>query len=516
MRIKEGLSPLLSRRSALSLLGASALAPFSASKSASSPSAGIAMQHSVELHYLSLKEIGVQIATGEQASLALTEYMLQRITHVDPVLKSYATVMADQARADARQADLEIRARKIRGPLHGVPIAVKDLCYTKGVRTMGGTPVLKDFVPTFDGTAVAKLRSAGAVILGKLNLSEGATAGYNPAFDVPLNPWNHDRWPGMSSSGSGVATAAGLCFAAIGTDTGGSIRNPSSANGVVGIKPTYGRVSRYGVLPMAESLDHVGTMARQVADAAIMFDAIAGPDPHDPTSLKAAPANAARNLGDGVQGVRIGVDRDYAFKGTDKGQAAAIEAALKLLTDRGARIVEVRMPDVTGLIDAWMTLCAKEIVAAHAANYPSHAKEYGPYMHEFLDTGAKISPQQLAAANQRRTAFSAQFVAMLETVDAMASPSGGDPAWPVTHALQVGPLGAFHQAWSAAAPRSSEFTMPMDLAGVPTVCLPSGFSPEGLPYSIQFTGRKLSESALCRIAYTYEQATKWHTRHPSV
>ena len=213
--------------------------------------------------------------------------MLDRIATVDRGLKSYATVMREEALAAARAAEQEIRAGRYRGPLHGVPVAVKDLCYTKGVRTMGGTTVRENFVPDVDATVVARLREAGAVLLGKLNLSEGAAAGYNPARDVPLNPWNPDRWPGMSSSGSGVATAAGLCYAAIGTDTGGSIRNPASANGVVGLKPTYGRVSRFGVLAMADSLDHVGPMARSVADVAIMFDAIAGRDPKDPTSLDA-------------------------------------------------------------------------------------------------------------------------------------------------------------------------------------------------------------------------------------
>ena len=215
----------------------------------------------------------------------VARHMLDRIARLDRHLKSYATVTAEQALAEARTAGDEIHAGRYRGALHGVPVAVKDLCYTKGVRTMGGTPVRKDLVPTFDATVVSRLREAGAVILGKLNLSEGAAAGYNPALDVPLNPWNPDRWPGMSSSGSGVAVAAGLCFAAIGTDTGGSIRMPSSANGVVGLKPTYGRVSRYGVLAMAESLDHVGPMARRVADASLMLDAIAGRDTKDPTSL---------------------------------------------------------------------------------------------------------------------------------------------------------------------------------------------------------------------------------------
>ena len=308
---------LLSRRTALGLLGASAVAQVAGCGSASSaPPASIAAADAV--HFLTVVDIGRRIASRAVSPVDLTERMLDRIGRVDPALKSYATVMSEDARETARAAEREIAAGKYRGPLHGVPIAVKDLCYTKGIRTMGGTAVRKDSVPDVDATVVSKLRAAGAVLLGKLNLSEGAAAGYNPALDVPLNPWNPDRWPGMSSSGSGVATAAGLCYAAIGTDTGGSIRNPASANGVVGLKPTYGRVSRFGVLAMADSLDHVGPMARTVVDVAIMFDAIAGHDPKDPTSLDATPPNVFNDVAQVVRGMRIGLDREYALKGIDR------------------------------------------------------------------------------------------------------------------------------------------------------------------------------------------------------
>jgi amidase len=500
----------MSRRHALALLSATAFLPLRDLHAAA------AKETAEPLHYLSLEDMARRIASRETSPVALTQQILARVASVNPMLKAYATLMADQALADARVAEKEIQAGRYRGPLHGMPIGVKDLCYTKGVRTMGGTAVLRDFVPTFDATVVTKLREAGAVIVGKLNLSEGAAAGYNPAFDVPLNPWNHDRWPGMSSSGSGVATAAGLCFASIGTDTGGSIRNPASANGVVGLKPTYGRVSRYGVLVMAQSLDHVGTLARRVGDAAILFDAVAGPDRNDSTSLGAPPANAFASLGQGIRGLRIGIDRNYALKGIDSGQAKAIDAALGVIAGLGARIIDVRMPDFSDMLDAWMTICGKEMAEAHAKNYPSRANEYGPYLREFLSNGSRVTPQQLAAAREKRAALTAQLNTLLESVDAMAGPAGGDPAWPITHEIQVGPLPAYHQAWSAAAPRSAEFTMPMDLAGVPAICVPCGFSPDGLPYSIQFTGRRLSEATLCRVAHAYEQATAWHTRHPPV
>src|SRR3569833_324883 len=320
----------------------------------------------------------------------------------------------------------------------------------------------------------------------------------------------------MSSSGSGVALAAGLCFAAIGTDTGGSIRNPASANGVVGVKPTYGRVSRYGVWAMAESLDHVGPMARRVGDAALMFDAIVGPDAKDPTSLPAPAKGVFQQLREGVRGTRIGIDRGYALKATDAGQAAAIEAALGVLRDRGAQIVEVKMPDVSHVVDIWMPICAYEMAKAHAATFPARSNEYGPYLREFLAGGLRVTADELETAHRARKALTKELDAMLDSVDAMACPAGGDPAWPITHALQVGPMPAYHAAWSAAAPRSAEFTMPMDLAGVPAICLPCGFSPDGVPYSIQFIARRLAEGTLFRIAYAYETATKWHERHPAV
>ncbi|HEY4029838.1 MAG TPA: amidase, partial [Caulobacteraceae bacterium] len=370
--------------------------------------------------------------------------------------------------------------------------------------------------PMQDATVVSRLRAAGAVVLGKTNLSEGAAAGYNPVMDVPLNPWNHDRWPGLSSSGSGVALAAGLCFGAVGTDTGGSIRMPSSADGVVGLKPTYGRVSRYGVMAMAPSLDHVGPMAREVGDVAVLFDVMAGRDARDATSLDAPPANAARTLTAGVRGLRIGLDRDYAFKGIDAGEARALKAALKLLEDQGAHIVEARMPDVSDIVPIWNTICSVEMAAAHAETYPKRAAEYGPYLQTFLAGGLAVTPKQLAAARKRREVLSAGLNQLLATVDVMAGPAGDSPAWPITHAQQVGPLAAYHQAWSAAQPRSAELTMPMDLAGVPAICQPCGFSPDGLPYNLQFTGRRLSEAMLCRVAHAYEQATDWRSRHPPV
>jgi amidase len=424
--------------------------------------------------------------------------------------------MADQAIAAATAAEKEINDGAYRGPLHGVPIAVKDLLYTRGVRTMAGTKVLEDFVPNEDATVVERLNAAGAIMLGKLNLTEGAMAGYNPQRGIPLNPWDTTRWPGASSSGSGAATAAGLCFAAIGTDTGGSIRFPSSACGVVGLKPTYGRVSRHGVWGLSGSLDHVGPMARRVADVAVMFDAIAGNDPKDATSLTDPAPSAFAQIGIDIKGLRIGIDREYAQTGIDAGQAASIEEALKVLASLGAQIVDVKMPDLGTMPNIWIAICASEALAIHQAFFPARAADYGPYFRDFLGRGTTIAPALIAGAHAERRDFAGRLNAVFESVDAIACPASGSPAWTITRELQIGPFADLQAAWGKAMPRAAEFTMPMDLAGTPSITLPSGFSAEGLPYAIQFAGRRLSEPLLCRLAHAYEQATSWHDRHPAV
>jgi amidase len=491
----------------LALLGAGALVPGSTTLRAQIPA---------ELHWLTVPEVGRLIKSHKVSAVALTERMLDRIRSVDAALHSYATVMTDAALDAARAADREIKAGRYRGPLHGVPVGVKDLCYTRGVPTMGGAFVNKDFVPDEDATVVSKLRAAGAIVVGKLNLTEGAMGGYHPVMGIPLNPWDNSRWPGMSSSGSGVALAAGLCFAAIGTDTGGSIRFPSSANGLVGLKPTYGRVSRHGVLGLSGTLDHIGPMARSVKDVAIMYDTIAGHDPKDSTSLTTPVAGATAQLERPIKGLRIGIDREYALQGIDPGQAASIEEALEVLAGLGAVIVEVKMPDRTPMVNAWLQICAPEAVAFHKDHYPSRAHDYGLYFRQFLALGASVTAEQTAKAREWCSGFSARFTTMLESVDAMACPAGGAPAWTVTRDQQLGGFLDFSAAMGKYLPRAADFTMPMNLAGTPAICLPSGFSPEGLPYSIQFAGRRLNEPMLCRIAYAYEHATRWHTRHPAI
>ncbi|MCH8827862.1 MAG: Asp-tRNA(Asn)/Glu-tRNA(Gln) amidotransferase GatCAB subunit A, partial [Chloroflexi bacterium] len=309
------------------------------------------------LHFQTITQLAKRLKSREISPVEVTEHMLKRIDELDGHHKSYATLMAESARTQAKNAEAEISSGNYKGPLHGVPVAVKDLCFTNGVRTMGGSKVNAKHVPGFDATVVAKLNEAGAVMLGKLNLTEGAMGGYNPDFDIPLNPWNPDRWAGSSSSGSGVATAAGMAFGTLGSDTGGSIRFPASSCGTVGLKPTWGRVSRYGVLALAESLDHVGPLTRSSADAAIMLQAISGLDPNDPTTLPEPVPDMLDGIDSGVRGLRIGWSEKYSTDGVDPEVAAAVREGVKVLESLGAVIVEVEMPDVDSYLSAWPILC---------------------------------------------------------------------------------------------------------------------------------------------------------------
>ena len=509
----------LSRRDFLAALGGGMVASLHTACSTPSTLSSADNVDRGPLHYLSLTEVARLVESREIFPVELTQMMLDRIDTLDARLHSYATVMTDRALAAALAAEREIQSGVYRGALHGIPIAVKDLCYTKGVRTMGGLKVLSDFVPDFDATVVSKLAAAGAVLLGKLNLTEGAMAGYHRDFDIPVNPWGEELWTGMSSSGPGVATAAGLCFASLGTDTGGSIRFPAMANGIVGLKPTYGRVSRYGVLPLAESLDHVGPMTRSVRDAAIVLEAIAGFDPNDPTSLKVPAPKMLEELGQGIEGVRIGFDRVYASDGVEPGLAVAIETAVESLERLGADVVEVQIPDVIEVLGAWFIICAAEAVKIHRANYPARADEYGAYFRGFLDFETEVTEDDLEYANGVRTKFSKRFTAFLSSVDAVVFPVSVGPPFALDRQAQYGSLTEFAEAVAESTQSrgvGNEFTYPLNFAGTPGLVLPCGFSDEGLPYTMQLAGSHLSEAMLCRIGHAYEESTEWHRRHPPV
>ena len=356
---------------------------------------------------------------------------------------------------------------------------------------------------------VKNLLAAGAVILGKLNLTEGAMAGYNPEFQIPLNPWNTGRWSGASSSGSGVATAAGLCFGSLGSDTGGSIRFPAAACGTVGIKPTWGRVSRYGVLALAESLDHIGPMTRSAADAGIMLQVLAGHDPIDPTSLTTPVPNMLEGLDRGIWGVRIGLDERYITDGVDSAVTEGVLAGIKVLEGLGAEVVQVRMPETPEFLSAWGILCQAEAAAAHRETYPSRGEEYGPWFRGWLERGAAVTGARYAEANQKRLACNGLLAEVFDGIDALVCPSMTTTAGPVKPEELYGPMGEDGWTWG-------QFTIPFDFNGTPTISLPCGLDADGLPLSIQFVGKHLSEPLLCRMGHAFEGATSWHDLHPEV
>ncbi len=502
----------LTRRELFTLVGGGAVMSLQAACS-TDPQGMLSVANSESpIHYWGLMEVAQSIRAGGLSPVELAQLILDRIQSIDGDLESYATVLSDRALERARMAEMEIQEGNYKGPLHGVPIAVKDLCYTRGVRTMGGMALLADFVPDFDATVVERLEAAGAVILGKLNLSEGAWDAHHPEFGVPKNPWDRRRWTGVSSSGSGVATAAGLCYGSLGTDTGGSIRYPCAANGLVGLKPTYGRVSRYGVLALAPTLDHVGPMARRVADAAAIFDAIAGSDTKDATSLSEPVPNVVDALNSGVTGLRLGWDRAYATRDVEPQVTSAIEAVLAELSKQGAEIVDVRVPDLEEPIRAWFTICSAEAAAVHRKTYPSRIEEYGPGFRPILEQGTNTTGMDVADAFKIRTELSTRFRQMLSTVDAFVCP-----------AVWCAP-GVYSDAKVLGAPRpidpspwaNDTFAKPTDLSGSPTLTLPCGVTSDGLPLSVQFIGAHLSEAMLIRIGQAYELATDWHFIHPKV
>lgn len=463
----------------------------------------------IELHYKTIKDLAHLIQKRKVSSTEVTGAILKRINDLDSRYKSYATVMVDEAMQAARGADDEMAKGNYKGLLHGVPIAVKDLCFTNGVRTMGGTKVMENLVPTFDSTVVTRLAASGAVLLGKLNLTEGAMGGYNSLLDVPLNPWDTDRWAGASSSGSGVATALGLCYGSLGSDTGGSIRFPAAACGTVGLKPTWGRVSRHGILALAESLDHVGPLTRSTADAAIMLMSIAGHDSNDPTTLPIPVEDILFDIDNGVKGIRIGLDEKYVTDGVDPELSRAVLQGVNRLENLGANIIEIKMPDVDEYLSAWRTLCPAEALTAHQEFYPASRSEYGPYFRKWLDIGAEVSGVDYVKANNQRNQCNGLVRLAMQEVDALVCPSTTGPAYPITIEKMYGPLDDSPDL------SYQRFTVPYNYNGYPTLSVPCGLTKDGMPLSLQFVGHPLSESLLCKIGQTYEKATEWHLMHPT-
>jgi amidase len=461
------------------------------------------------LHYKSIAEISELIRRGELRSSEITDAILNRIAKLDSEFHGYALVLAERAIAQAKSLDGEIAKGIWRGPLHGIPIGLKDLCYTNFAPTAGGTKVHAKFMPPFNATVVDRLERAGAVTLGKLKMTEGAYTSHHPDDQAPINPWHPDYWVGSSSSGSGVATSAGLCYGALGSDTGGSIRFPSATCGLTGIKPTWGRVSRYGVFPLADSLDHVGPMCRSAADAAAMLGVIAGVDVNDPTSLQAPVPNYLAGIGHGIKGLKIGVDRKYSQDGIDPQVVAALHAAERVLAGLGADIREVRFPPYEKLVSMWIPMCSVETAEAHLATYPSRKSEYGPDLAQLIEQGTSMRGIDIAAIHHERLKFSGSLAALFENIDLLLIPTMPVPIPTLT---KMGEYGADPNVLLSIL----RFTAVFDFSGSPTITLPMGMASDRMPLSMQLVGRHLSEDVLARAGYAFQSNTDWHRRRPPI
>ncbi|MCZ6664238.1 MAG: amidase [Gammaproteobacteria bacterium] len=463
-----------------------------------------------ELCTSTLLDVAGRIEKKEISPVELTEAMLARIAEIDGKLHSYLLVTTDLAMEQAARAAAEITQGTYRGPLHGMPVALKDLVNTRGIPTTCASVILKDFKPDYDAAVVERLNAAGAVILGKLNLTEFALYGYHPDFEPPANPWNLDYWSGVSSSGSGAATAASLCFASLGTDTGGSIRFPSAACGVVGIKATFGKVSRYGVFPLSDTLDHIGPMARTVGDAAAMLQVLEGRDPRDGSTRTDPFCDYSQVLDKGIKGMRIGIDRAYSTTDTDPLMSDALFAAVDLMAKLGAEIVELTSPELADAADHWMATCSVDALLGHKNFYPKRADDYGPVFRSLLDHGAKVSAEEYARAQRQRQTTRALLDELLTDIDVMVCPAAPSPPMPQSEfpPQQVAPV-------EDIAPLV-RFAAPTDFAGNPSITLPNGFTDDGLPLAMQFIGRHGDEAGIIRAAAAYEAATEWHEARPPI
>ena len=461
-----------------------------------------------ELPFLTASQLSRLIETKEVSPVEATEAYLDRIEAVDPKLNSYITVTGEQALEAARQAEHEIATSQHRGPLHGVPMAVKDQFNTAGIRTTGGSSILKDNIPDEDATVITNLKKAGAVMLGKLNMSEFAMAEiYNHPYGTPRNPWDLERNPGTSSSGSGAATAASLCATSLGEDTGGSIRGPANFSGLVGLRPSHGRVSRHGVLGGSWSMDTVGPISRSVEDAAITIQAIAGYDPKDRYSWNVLVPDYRQALTGDIQGIKLGVvqermdspDLDPEFRDT-------VAKAISTLGEIGASSQDVSIPLAPKAGALTMSILSVEWSNLHRPLFEPNIDELDHNNKIRFLTGSVIPAQFYYKAQKIRAVLRQQILDALEQVDVLVLPTGPVTAPPVE---SVPGVQSKEHALTGLAGRIS-FTGPFNLAGTPALSVPCGFSSSGMPMGLQIVGRPFAEETVLRVAHAYEQATEWH------
>ena len=486
----------------------------------------------MELYQLTIHEAHDMLTKGEITSRALTESVLDRIERIDGAIKAFITVMGEHAVDLAKEADTMIKSGKARSPVTGIPIAVKDNMCTEGIKTTCASRILENYIPPFNATIVQRLKQAGYVLIGKTNMDEFAmgSSTENSGFFLTRNPWNRDRIPGGSSGGSAAAIAADSCIGAVGSDTGGSIRQPAACCGVVGLKPTYGRISRYGLVAFASSLDQIGPITKDVTDAALLMNILAGHDPCDSTSADIDVPDYTRVLKKDVTGMKVGIPREYFIEGMDPDVEKAVKAAIKVLEALGATIVEVSLPHTDYAIATYYILATSEassnLARYDGVKYGFRAEGAKDLLDQYLKSRSQGFGQEVKRrimlgtyalsagyydayykkGQQVRTLVKHDFDEAFKLVDVIATPTA--------------PTAAFRIGEKTADPLqmylSDIFTNSVNLAGIPGISIPCGFTKENLPIGLQLLGKHFDEESVLHAAFAYEQATDWHTRRPKI
>jgi aspartyl-tRNA(Asn)/glutamyl-tRNA(Gln) amidotransferase subunit A len=456
-----------------------------------------AQQPAGDLHYLSIRDAAARIRTKRLSPVELTQAILARIDQVESKIHAFITLTRENALETATSAEREIMSGRYRGPLHGIPVAVKDTHYTKGVKTTCASPVHADFVPSFDATIVARLKNAGAILMGKTNLPEFSSGSSGNGTN---NPWNLTKPTGGSSAGNAAGLGAGMFFGASGGDTGASIRGPAALCGVVGLKPTYGRVSGYGVMKLSWSVDHNGPMTRTVEDNAILLNAIAGHDPEDWATSEVAVPDYTRALRRGVRGMQIGIPKRPMIEGFHPDELKAFDDAVNVFQKLGARVIEVDLPPTLSVMaDAHNIIRICEAASYHEPFLATKADLYGPTnVRRDVEAGALITAGQYLRAQKMRKVFAKQMLAVFSAFDVMVTP-------------ETVPAG--EQSKSRFSPHS-----PFNDCGFPGMAVPAGFStsPPGLPLSIQIVGKPFDEETVYAAGFAYESQTSWHEMRPTL
>jgi amidase len=459
----------------------------------------------LDLHNLEIYDLSLQIRRGNIGPVEVTKAMLARVEALDAILHSYARVTPELALKQAEQAEKDIQAGDVRSPLHGIPLAVKDLFDTTGIVTAGGMPIHAQRVPTENATVVQRLQDAGSVMLGKLQMTEGAFAIHHPTIPGPVNPWGAAHWCGASSSGCGVATAARLCYGTLGSDTGGSVRFPSAANNLTGLKTTYGTISRKGTMELAASLDHVGPMARSARDVLLLLAIIGGHDTQ--RLLTTIEEQRFDNFLNGFKGLRIGMDESWISDGVDPVIQRAIQQVKVILAEAGGEIKSIKVPDTRATSSNWEHHCGVQTAVAHEATYPGKAAEYGPALARLIDQGRELKAVDYERIIRDARQFTREMDAVFTEVDVVLAPV--QPYAAPTYEQLAGLVSD-----PEANRRLIQFTSPFNASGHPALSVPIGFTEQGLPLGGQLIGRKCQDDLLCMVGMVLQSHSDWHRQVP--